>query len=363
MGDGSALPFVEVLLKAGIVEQDSPKDYLIIDKTITYRNPDKDIDIVVFPSDEFRITFMIDYKNPALGTQYTSMYSLHDEFATEYAAARTFCFLSEVEELWKSGLVKGGNLDNAVVIIDREMDKSELDDLRKLFGLGAEVNLGDNGILNGKKLRFYNEPVRHKALDLIGDLCLLGVPLKAHVMAARSGHEANVELVKIIRKEYKKKQIRSKYQGKTDGKGVFLDINAIHKILPHRYPFLLVDKIIDLVPQERVVGVKNVSVNEPFFQGHFPGRPIMPGVLIVEAMAQVGGILLLNTEVDPSSKLVYFTGIDNVRFRKLVVPGDALRFEVELVKNRRSMCKMAGRAYVSDELVCEAELMAAIVDR
>lgn len=363
VGDGSALPFVEVLLKAGIVEQDSPKDYLIIDKTITYRNPDKDIDIVVFPSDEFRITFMIDYKNPALGTQYTSMYSLHDEFATEYAAARTFCFLSEVEELWKSGLVKGGNLDNAVVIIDREMDKSELDDLRKLFGLGAEVNLGDNGILNGKKLRFYNEPVRHKALDLIGDLCLLGVPLKAHVMAARSGHEANVELVKIIRKEYKKKQIRSKYQGKTDGKGVFLDINAIHKILPHRYPFLLVDKIIDLVPQERVVGVKNVSVNEPFFQGHFPGRPIMPGVLIVEAMAQVGGILLLNTEVDPSSKLVYFTGIDNVRFRKLVVPGDALRFEVELVKNRRSMCKMAGRAYVSDELVCEAELMAAIVDR
>ena len=363
VGDGSALPFVEALLKAGIVEQDSPKDYLVIDKTITYHNPEKEIDIVVFPSDEFRITFMVDYKNPALGTQYTSMYSLHDEFASEYAAARTFCFLSEVEELWKAGLVKGGNIDNAVVIIDREMEKGELEDLRKLFGIGDEVKLGDNGILNGKELRYYNEPVRHKALDLIGDLSLLGVPLKAHVMAARSGHEANIELLKVIRKEYKKKQIRSKYQGSDSKKKVFLDINAIQKILPHRYPFLLVDKIIDLVPQERVVGIKNVTANEPFFSGHFPGRPIMPGVLIVEAMAQVGGILLLNTEVDPSSKLVYFTGIDNVRFRKLVEPGDTLQFEVELLKFRRSVCKMAGRAYVAGELVCEAELMAAIVDK
>ena len=363
VGDGSALPFVEALLKAGIVEQDSPKDYLVIDKTITYHNPEKEIDIVVFPSDEFRITFMVDYKNPALGTQYTSMYSLHDEFASEYAAARTFCFLSEVEELWKAGLVKGGNIDNAVVIIDREMEKGELEDLRKLFGIGDEVKLGDNGILNGKELRYYNEPVRHKALDLIGDLSLLGVPLKAHVMAARSGHEANVELLKVIRKEYKKKQIRSKFQGSDSKKKVFLDINAIQKILPHRYPFLLVDKIIDLVPQERVVGIKNVTANEPFFSGHFPGRPIMPGVLIVEAMAQVGGILLLNTEVDPSSKLVYFTGIDNVRFRKLVEPGDTLQFEVELLKFRRSVCKMAGRAYVAGELVCEAELMAAIVDK
>lgn len=363
VGDGSALPFVEALLKAGIVEQDSPKDYLVIDKTITYHNPEKEIDIVVFPSDEFRLTFMVDYKNPALGTQYTSMYSLHDEFASEYAAARTFCFLSEVEELWKAGLVKGGNIDNAVVIIDREMEKGELEDLRKLFGIGDEVKLGDNGILNGKELRYYNEPVRHKALDLIGDLSLLGVPLKAHVMAARSGHEANVELLKVIRKEYKKKQIRSKFQGSDSKKKVFLDINAIQKILPHRYPFLLVDKIIDLVPQERVVGIKNVTANEPFFSGHFPGRPIMPGVLIVEAMAQVGGILLLNTEVDPSSKLVYFTGIDNVRFRKLVEPGDTLQFEVELLKFRRSVCKMAGRAYVAGELVCEAELMAAIVDK
>lgn len=362
VGDGSALPYVEALLKAGIVEQDSPKDYLVIDKTIAYQDARRGVDIVVFPSDEFRITFMIDYRNPALGTQYTSMYSLADEFATEFAAARTFCFLHEVEELWKAGLAKGGNLDNAIVIIDRDMSQEELDELRKLFNIGSNIEFGKNGILNGKELRFYNEPARHKALDLIGDLALLGVPLKAHVIAARSGHKANAELVKMIRKEYEKKQIISKYQG-VKGKGFALDINAIQKILPHRYPFLLVDKIIDIVPGERVIGIKNVSVNEPFFQGHFPGQPIMPGVLIIEAMAQVGGVLLLNAQTDPSQHWVYFTGIDNVRFRKIVRPGDQLRFEVQMVKFRRSLCKMAGNAYVNDELVCEAELMAAIADK
>lgn len=362
VGDGSSLPFVEILLKAGFVEQESPRDCLIIDKTITYHDPSKGIDIVVFPSDEFRITFMVDYKNPALGTQYTSMYSLHEEFATEFAAARTFCFLSEVEQLRKTNLIRGGALDNAVVIIDRDMSEEEMTDLRKLFHIDQKINLANNGILNGKELRYPNEPVRHKALDLIGDLALLGVPLKAHVMAARSGHAANVELVKLIRKEYKKKLIRSKFST-SDNKGVFLDIEAIQKILPHRYPFLLVDRIIDLVPQEHVVGIKNVSINEPFFNGHFPGKPIMPGVLVIEAMAQVGGILLLNAETDPKKKLVYFTGIDNVRFRKPVTPGDTLRFEVELVAYRRSICKMIGRAFVEDELVCEAELMAAIVDK
>jgi len=290
------------------------------------------------------------------------MYSLREEFATEFAAARTFCFLHEVEELRKAGLIRGGALDNAVVIIDREMDDSELSELRKLFGIDEKVTLSTNGILNGKELRYPNEPARHKALDLIGDLALLGVPLKAHVMAARSGHAANVELVKLIRKEYKKKLIKSKYQVRQD-KGFFLDAEAISKILPHRYPFLLVDRILDLVPQEHVVGIKNVSMNEPFFQGHFPGQPVMPGVLIIEAMAQVGGILLLNTESEPSKKLVFFTGLDNVRWRKTVTPGDTVRFEVDMLAFRRSMCKMQGRAFVDGELACEAELMAAIVDR
>ncbi|RPI03253.1 MAG: bifunctional UDP-3-O-[3-hydroxymyristoyl] N-acetylglucosamine deacetylase/3-hydroxyacyl-ACP dehydratase [Calditrichaeota bacterium] len=362
VGDGSALPFVEVLLKAGLVEQEALRDYLIIDKTITYSDPSKGIDIVVFPSDEFRITFMIDYKNPALGTQYTSMYSLHEEFATEFAAARTFCFLHEVEQLWRAGLIKGGNVDNALVIIDRDMEKAELAELRSLFGIHEQVNLSNNGILNGKELRYYNEPVRHKALDLIGDLALLGVPIKGHVMAARSGHGANAELVKLIRKEYEKKLIRRRFQA-DDSKGVFLDAEAIERVLPHRYPFLLVDRIIDLVPGEHVIGIKNVTRNEPFFQGHFPGRPIMPGVLIVEAMAQVGGILLLNAQTEPTEKLVLFTGIDNVRFRRAITPGDTLRFEVEMSAFRRSMAKMYGRAYVGDQLACEAELMAAVVDR
>ncbi|HNR67496.1 MAG TPA: bifunctional UDP-3-O-[3-hydroxymyristoyl] N-acetylglucosamine deacetylase/3-hydroxyacyl-ACP dehydratase [bacterium] len=361
VGDGSSLPFVEVLLKAGFMEQDSPRDYLVIDRTIAYSEPERGIDIVVFPSDEFRITFMVDYKNPALGTQYTSMYSLPEEFVTEFAAARTFCFLHEVEELRKSGLIQGGALDNAVVIIDREMSDTELRDLRKLFGIDNQVTLSKNGILNGKELRYPNEPVRHKALDLIGDLALLGMPLKGHVMAARSGHAANAELVKLIRKEFKKRLIQSKYQVRK-GNNVFLDSEAINKILPHRYPFLLVDQVLDLVPLEYVVGIKNISNNEPFFQGHFPGKPIMPGVLIVEAMAQVGGIMLLNSETDPTTKLVVFTGIDNVRFRKMVVPGDQLRCEVEMGSFRRSMCKMYGRAFVGDDLVCEAEMMAAIVD-
>lgn len=361
--DGSSLPFAEILLESGFEEQNSPKDYVIIEDTIAYHEEKRRIDIVVVPSDQFRITFMVDYQNPALGTQYTSLYSLEDEFITEYAPARTFCFLHEVEMLKEQGLIKGGNVDNAIVIIDRKIDETEFDRLKRLFKIPNNVILGANGILDGKELRFYNEPVRHKALDLIGDLALLGVPIIGHIMAARSGHAANVELVKMLRKEFKKKKITSKYQQRAPGKGVVLDINAIQNILPHRYPFLLVDKIIDLVPKEHVVGIKNVTANEPFFSGHFPGRPIMPGVLIIEAMAQVGGILLLDTEENPAEKLVYFTGIDKVKFRKLVLPGDQLRFELDMVRYRQSICKMVGKAFVGEELVCEAELSAAVVNR
>jgi UDP-3-O-[3-hydroxymyristoyl] N-acetylglucosamine deacetylase/3-hydroxyacyl-[acyl-carrier-protein] dehydratase len=361
--DGSALPFVQVLKEGGIVEQDSPRDYIVIDKTIVYAEEKRGVDIVVFPSDEFRITFLIDYHNSALATQYTAIYSLKGEFETEFAPARTFCFLSEVEPLLQQGLIKGGNLDNAIVFIDRKIEENEVGRLKQLFKItGDDVKIGMNGILNGKELRFKNEPVRHKALDLLGDLALLGMPLKAHVQAARSGHAANVELVKRIRKEYQKIQITSKYQGGRKGDFV-LDSQAILKILPHRYPFIMVDRILDLIPQERVVGVKNVTINEPFFQGHFPDHPIMPGVLILEAMAQVGGVLLLNTESDPENKLVYFTGLDRVKFRKPVRPGDQVRFEVEMLKYRQSLCKMAGKAFVANELVCEAELSAAVVNR
>ncbi len=360
--DGSAMPFVEKLLASGLVEQDSPRDILIIDETITYAEEERGVDIVVFPSDEFRITFMVDYQNPALGTQYTSMYSLRDEFVKDYAPTRTFCFLHEVEELANHGLIKGGRLDNGIVIIDRDLDDAELNRLKNLLNLKEKIQPSTNGILNNVQLRFKNEPVRHKALDLIGDLALLGMPIQAHVMCARSGHKANVELVKKIRKIYEKKMIAKRLKVRqTDG--YLLDINAVMQVMPHRYPFLLVDRIVDFVPQERVIGMKNVTINEPFFQGHFPGHPIMPGVLIIEAMAQVGGFMLLNSQDNPTEKLVYFMGMDNVRFRKPVMPGDQIRFELDMIKFRRSYCKMAGKAFVGSNLVAEAELMAAVVDR
>jgi len=363
VGDGSALPFVEILQKAGFAEQDSPRDYLEIEETITYSDTEKGIDMVVLPSDELRITFMVDYQNPALGTQYTAMYSMPDEFVKEFSSARTFCFLHEVEELHDQGLIQGGSLDNGIVIVDRELSNEELKSLAARFNLDEKMLMKTDGILGGRKLRFPNEPVRHKTLDLIGDLALLGVPIKAHVMAARSGHATHVELVKKIRNVYKKKQLTSKYQSRPAIRGVFLDINAIEKILPHRYPILMVDKIIDLIPKERVVGVKNVTVNEPFFKGHFPGHPIMPGVLIVESMAQTGAILLLDAIENPEQKVAYFMAMDKVRFRKPVYPGDQLQVEVELLRFRPTSCKMSGQAFVSGELVCEAEFMAAIIDR
>jgi UDP-3-O-[3-hydroxymyristoyl] N-acetylglucosamine deacetylase/3-hydroxyacyl-[acyl-carrier-protein] dehydratase len=363
LGDGSAKPFVDVLLKAGIVDQDAPREYLEIDTPIWYsKKKEKGVELVALPADDFMITFMVDYKHPALGTQYTAMYSLEKEFVEEFAPARTFCFLNEVEELKEQGLIKGGTLDTALVVGDHEVDEEELAYLQKLFGLKKKVFIGENGFLNNAELRFPNEPCRHKALDLIGDLILLGVPLKAHVLAARSGHAANVALVKEIRKVYKKKRLLSKYQ--TDKAGQYqLDIDAIRKILPHRYPFLLIDRIIDLEVGSKVVAIKNVTINEPFFQGHFPGHPIMPGVLIIEAMAQAGAVLLLDAVKDPEDKIAYFMGIDKVRFRKPVLPGDQIRFELEMEKFRLSRCKMTGKAYVDGQLVAEGELMAAVVDR
>ena len=360
VGDGSCLPFVQALLKAGIVEQDQPKNYIEIDTPLFYSEKERGVDIVVLPSDQLRMTFMIDYKNPALGTQYTSLISLESEFVEEFAPARTFCFLSEVEMLREQGIIKGGDLDNAVVIVDRQVDKKELKRLKDLFNLKQDMFVGKTGILNDVKLRFPNEPCRHKANDLLGDLYLLGAPLKAHVLAARSGHAANVELIKKIKREYDKKKITQKYPKKHKG-DFLLSIDAILEIMPHRYPFLLIDRIIDLEPNKRVVAMKNVSINEPFFSGHFPGHPIMPGVLIVEAMAQAGGFLLLNALKSP--KMVYFLGMDQVRFRKPVVPGDQLRLEAEMLQFRRGACRIQAKAFVEDDLVAEAMLMATATDK
>ena len=358
--DGSARPYVDKLLEAGIVDQDADRVYLEIDTPMAYSEPERGVDVVVTPSDDMRITFMIDYKNPSLGTQYTTLVDLAKEFVDEFAPARTFCFLSEVEQLKAAGLIKGGGLHNAVVIYDSDGGQIEVDRIRKALDLKDEAFVGKTGIINDIPLRFPNEPVRHKALDLLGDLALIGVPFKGHVMAARSGHKANVALARKMRDLYKKKKLAGRYSG---GGDVFFDINSILKIMPHRYPFLLIDRILDLNPGKSVVAMKNVTINEPFFQGHFPGHPIMPGVLILEAMAQAGGVLLLHEIENPETKVVYFLGIDNAKFRKPVMPGDQLRFELEMKSFRRMACKMSGKAFVDDNVVASADFLAMVMDR
>jgi UDP-3-O-[3-hydroxymyristoyl] N-acetylglucosamine deacetylase/3-hydroxyacyl-[acyl-carrier-protein] dehydratase len=362
IGDGSSMQYVEVLERAEYEQQSVPKDYLIIDETVVFHDEERQVDIVGLPLDDYRVTVMVDYQNPALGSQHSGMFDLGKEFITEFAPARTFCFLSEVEKLSELGLIKGGDMDNALVIVDKHVEQSELDKLSKKLGLEEGVVLGSNGILNNKELRFRNEPARHKLLDMLGDLALIGVPIKAQILAARPGHKANVEFAKLVRKMYQQKKLVKKYQ-LVKKEGVIFDINAIQRILPHRYPFLLVDRITQLDLDKKVIGIKSITSNEPFFQGHFPGNPIMPGVLIIEAMAQTGGVLLLNSFQNPEEKLVLFTQINNAKFRKQVTPGDQLVMEIVLVSKKGKIVKMAGKAFVNDALVAEAEFMAAIVDR
>jgi UDP-3-O-[3-hydroxymyristoyl] N-acetylglucosamine deacetylase / 3-hydroxyacyl-[acyl-carrier-protein] dehydratase len=362
LGDGSAIPFVHVLQKAGIVTQEAPKDYLIIDKTIHYNDSEKEVDIVALPLDDFRVTVMVDYKNPALGSQHTGMFNLDTEFVKEFASARTFCFLTEVEALLDAGLIKGGSLDSAVVIVDHELTEEQRKRLQDRLGLDEHIKLNDDGFLNDITLRYKNEPARHKLLDLLGDLSLVGVPLKAQILAARPGHASNVEFAKMIRKLYLEKRLVKKYQVKKK-EGIVLDINAINKILPHRYPFLLVDKIVSLELDKSIVGIKNVTINEPFFNGHFPGQPVMPGVLIIEAMAQCGGIMMMNSIEDVQNKLVLFSSINNAKFRRPVVPGDQLVMELEIINRRRTIIHVRGKAFVDGQLVAEADMMAAVTDR
>jgi len=362
IGDGSSKPFVDLLLSAGLEEQNAPKDYLIIDQVVHYQDPQRGVEIVALPTDDFRITVMIDYNNPALGSQHTGLFDLEKEFVTEFASARTFCFLHEVEELYDAGLIRGGNLENAIVIIDRELSEEELKKITKKVGIDHAVILGSTGVVGDKPLNFRNEPARHKLLDMIGDLALIGAPIKAQILAARPGHAANIEFARKVRKLYQQKKLVKKYQHEKK-EGVVFDINAIQRILPHRFPFLLIDKIVEFQIDERVVAVKNVTLNEWFFQGHFPGKPIMPGVLIIEAMAQAGGVMLLNGIENPGDKLVFFTGINNVKFRRTVVPGDQLVFELQMVARRSKVVQMRGQAFVDGALVAEGDFTAAIVDR
>jgi UDP-3-O-[3-hydroxymyristoyl] N-acetylglucosamine deacetylase / 3-hydroxyacyl-[acyl-carrier-protein] dehydratase len=365
--DGSAKDYVRTLNKAGIIEQEADRDYLVIEDTVHYHSDDGHVDIVALPlKDDFRISLMIDFQNPSLGVQHSGLFNLQDEFEKEFAPARTFCFFRELEMLYDNNLIKGGNIDNAVVIIDNDLTDNQFAEFKKKHKINPEIILGSTGILNDTHLRFKNEPARHKVLDLIGDLALIGAPVKGQILAARPGHKANVEFTKMLRKLYLQKKIVKKYQMLKSSKGI-LDINSIMEILPHRYPFLLVDKIIEIdIERNRIVGLKNVTINEPFFQGHFPSKPIMPGVLIVEAMAQCGGVLIMHTMEDVNKKLAFFTTMDNVKFKKQVVPGDQLIFEMEILSMRRNFCKLRGKAYkgyIGGELAAEGEYSVAIVDR
>jgi len=361
VADGSAIIFMNLLKEVGTEEQDSEREYFEFDEPITLYNLPDNVDIVIVPSDALKITFMVDYKHPALGTQYTFLPSM-DMFEKEFASSRTFCFLEEILMLKEAGLIKGGALDNALVVANPETKPEKVEKLKKIFDFKEDIQIADNGLLNNTPLRYHNEFVRHKVLDLIGDIALLGVPIKGHILAARSGHKTNVELVKKLRKIHKKQQLQKIYQKKKT-KDVVFDINAISKILPHRYPFLLVDKITEFDAGESIVGMKNVTINEPFFQGHFPDHPVMPGVLIVEAMAQCGGIMLLNAYDNPEEFVAYFAAIDKVKFRQPVLPGDTLRFELKVISMKRGLAKMHGETFVDGKLVCEGDFLAKIMKK
>ncbi|MDD5673873.1 MAG: 3-hydroxyacyl-ACP dehydratase FabZ, partial [Chitinivibrionales bacterium] len=303
--------------------------------------------------DQFRVTVMIDYKHPALGAQHTTLVSLND-YVKDFAPARTFCFLSEIEKLREAGLIKGGRLDNAVVVQDVELTAEHISYMRNLFDWKGPIESGENGFVNNTKLRFTNELCRHKVLDLIGDFYLLGKPLLGHIQAARGGHAANIEMARKIRAVVNKQS----HHKKGSREKLPVSLEQIREMLPHRYPFLLIDKVVKIEPDKSIVAVKNVSCNEPFFQGHFPGNPIMPGVLQVEAMAQAGGIMALYGKKVGREMHILFLGVDKVRWRGMVHPGDVLRIECEMLQNRRMTIRFAGKCFVEDQLVCEAELMA-----
>lgn len=363
VGDGSALPYTEVLMDAGFEDQKAPRGCIVIDQMIDYKNEAKGVEIVALPHNDFRVTVMIDYNNPALGSQHSGMFNLQTEFATEFAPARTFCFLTEVEMLRREGLIKGGALDNAIVIVDKEIDQDGVNEMSRRLGIEGSVVLGSTGILNNGTMRFPNEPARHKLLDMLGDLALVGAPMQTHILAARPGHASNIEFARKIKRLAEQKKLYKKINSSASP-GMVMDINAIMKVLPHRYPFLLVDRVLELDTEEgRIVALKNVTINEQFFTGHFQGQPVMPGVLILEAMAQSGGMLMMNHISADGSKLAFFVGINNAKFRKPVVPGDQLKFDVVLRSKRFNTFMLHGRATVDGALVAEAELSVALVDR
>lgn len=359
--DGSAGPFVAAIREAGIVEQEIDREYFEIEEPISYKNEETGTELIALPCDHFEIVTMIDFGSPVLGQQYAQLNDLND-YEKEIAACRTFVFLHELEYLFQQNLIKGGDLDNAIVIVDRKVSQSELDSLAQKLNKPS-VQVAAEGILNNIDLKYKNEPARHKLLDVIGDMSLLGKPIKGKILATKPGHTANVEFTKILKKRYQE-QRKLKGKPKYDpNKPPLLNVVQIAEWLPHRYPFLLVDKIIEL-SDKHVVGVKSISFNEHYFQGHFPGNPVFPGVLQIEALAQTGGILALSTVEDPGNWDTYFLKIENAKFKHKVVPGDTILLKMELLAPiRRGIVQMQATAYVGNKIVSEAELTAQIVKR
>ncbi|MEY4659481.1 MAG: hypothetical protein RJB36_1247, partial [Bacteroidota bacterium] len=316
--DGSSILFVNEIERVGFEDQSADREYFELNENIPWEDLEKGIEFLAIPDINYRLTVMVDYKSPVLGTQHASMYQLAD-FKSEIARCRTFVFLRELEYLASNNLIKGGDLDNAIVLVDRpDVSQEELDRLAKLLGKDKlQISIDGIGVLNSTKLQYENEPARHKLLDIVGDLALVGKPIKAHILAARPGHSGNVRFAKVLKEQIKKQQNQGKYFDLS--KESVYDINDIERILPHRYPFLMVDKIIE-IQENSIVGVKNITMNEPQFTGHFPGNPVFPGVLQIEAMAQVGGIFALTKVEDPHLYSTYFMKIDNVRFKQKVMP-------------------------------------------
>ncbi len=357
--DGSARPFVDAFRTAGLVNQEVEKEVFEIKQPIIYTDEEHGIEIMALPAEEFSLSVMIDYQSVVLGNQYASLSRLED-FEKDIAPSRTFVFFRELEVLWRSNLIKGGTLDNAIIIIDREVSQDELDRVADLLNK-PRVQVRPQGILSNTKLIFSNEPARHKLLDLVGDLSLIGTPIKGKIIATRPGHRANVEFAKLIKQEILNEKNRNIAPAIDPDKEPLLDINAIMNYLPHRPPFLLVDRVLEL-SDSLIIGSKNVSMNEPFFTGHFPNEPVMPGVLIVESMAQCGGILVLKQVDDPGEYSTYFLKIDNVKFKRKVVPGDTLILKLQLLEPiRRGIAKMHGQAFVGNQVAAEGDLMARIV--
>ncbi len=355
--DGSAKHYVEGIQRVGVEEQSAPKDYYIVKTKMEFRDETTGSSIVFLPDDSFSVNALISFESGVLSNQFATLENMAD-FPTEIASARTFVFVREIEPLLHAGLIKGGDLDNAIVIYERQMTQENYDKLADIMNV-PHMDATKLGYINHTPLAWPNEPARHKLLDIIGDLALIGKPIKGRIIATRPGHTINNKFARQIRKEIRLHEVQAPVYNCNEKP--LMDVNRIRELLPHRYPFQLVDKIIEM-GANHIVGVKNVTSNEPFFVGHFPEEPVMPGVLQVEAMAQAGGLLVLNTVDDPKKYSTYFMKIDNVKFRQKVVPGDTILFRVELMQPiRRGVSTMKGYGFVGESVVCEAEFMAQIV--